>query len=111
MPVTPNTTYNIGVGPSMPETSFTPGAPPPPPPTFTFMPPAPLTVTVVAASLTGKNFALVSTDKTITGTVVDSSGEGNCQLLEYSVVQRRAPPGPRADLARADKATLPAPSL
>ena len=76
MPVSPNTTYNIGVGPSMPETSFSPGAPPPPPPVFTFMPPAPLTVTVAAVSVTGKNFTLVSTDKTITGTVVDSSGGG-----------------------------------
>ena len=76
LPVSPNTTYNIGVGPTMPETSFTPGAPPPPPPDFTFMPPPNLQVAVLSASVTGQNFVLTTTDKTITGTVNDSTGTG-----------------------------------
>ncbi|MBI2356194.1 MAG: carboxypeptidase regulatory-like domain-containing protein [Candidatus Doudnabacteria bacterium] len=50
LPAQDLTTYNVGVGPTMPEASLRPGAPPPPPPT--------------------------ATDKTIAGTVVDSSGGG-----------------------------------
>ena len=76
MPVTPNTTYNVGVGPSMPESFFTPGAPPPPPPTFTFMPPPNLQVNVITSNVTGKNFTLTATNKTITGTILDSNGTG-----------------------------------
>ncbi|MFA4819091.1 MAG: Ig-like domain-containing protein [Patescibacteria group bacterium] len=74
LPVSLNTTYNVGVGPAMPESFFTPGAPPPPPPDFTFMPPANLQVQVVESDVAGKNFTLSTAGKTITGTVVDSSG-------------------------------------
>ena len=72
--VTPNTTYNVGVGPAMSEAHFTPGAPPPPPPTFTFMPPPNLQVVVGASSVTGKNFTLTTASKTISGSVLDSAG-------------------------------------
>ncbi|MEK7107314.1 MAG: Ig-like domain-containing protein, partial [Patescibacteria group bacterium] len=74
IPVTASTTYNVGVGPAMPEAFFTPGAPPPPPPTFTFMPPPNITVVVATTSVTGKNFTLTTASKTITGTVLDSNG-------------------------------------
>lgn len=73
IPVSANTTYNVGVGPAMPEAFFTPGAPPPPPPTFTFMPPPNITVVVATTSVTGKNFSLTTASKTITGTVLDST--------------------------------------
>jgi peptidoglycan hydrolase-like protein with peptidoglycan-binding domain len=73
LPATGSTTYNVGVGPAIPETFTTPGAPPPPMPTFTFMPPAPITVSIINANATGKNFVLAATSKTITGTVRDSS--------------------------------------
>ena len=76
LPVSPNSIYNVGVGPYMPESFFTPGAPPPPPPTFTFMPPPNLQVKVAGVSVTGKNFTLTATNKTITGTIVDSNGTG-----------------------------------
>ncbi|MBI2607909.1 MAG: Ig-like domain-containing protein [Candidatus Doudnabacteria bacterium] len=76
LPVTPNASYNVGVGPFIAETFFTPGAPPPPPPDFTFMPPPNIQVAVAAVSVTGKNFTLSTADKTITGTVVDSGGTG-----------------------------------
>jgi hypothetical protein len=74
LPAASSTTYRVGVGPSIPETFSTPGAPPPPMPTFNFMPPAPITVSVVSANATGKNFVLAATSKMITGTVLDSSG-------------------------------------
>ncbi|MBM3260910.1 hypothetical protein FJY93_00660 [Candidatus Kaiserbacteria bacterium] len=74
IPVQTNSTYNIGVGPAMPDTAFIPGAPPPPPPTFTFMPPPSLMVTVATTSVSGKNFTLSSASKTITGSVLDSAG-------------------------------------
>ena len=67
-----NTTYQVGVGPSMPETSMIPGAPPPPPPTFTFMPPPPVTVPIVITNFS-QNFTLTSAGNTISGTVKDSS--------------------------------------
>lgn len=76
IPVLANSTYTLGVGPSIPETFFTPGAPPPPPPTFTFMPPPNLQVAVGAASVTGQNFVLAATNKTITGLVTDINGTG-----------------------------------
>ena len=81
LPVSPNSSYNVGVGPYMPESSFTPGSPPPPPPDFTFMPPPNVQVNVAAASVTnatvsGLAFVLSTADKTITGTVVDSSATG-----------------------------------
>ncbi len=76
LPVSANSTYNVGVGPAMPESFFTPGAPPPPMPDFTFMPPPNLQVVVVSANVTGKNFILSTASKTITGTVVDSGGVG-----------------------------------
>ena len=76
LPVTATTTYQVGVGPSMPEAFFTPGAPPPPPPTFTFMPPPSQEVKVLSANITGKNFVLTTTNKTIIGTVLDSTGAG-----------------------------------
>ncbi|MBI5003560.1 Ig-like domain-containing protein [Candidatus Kaiserbacteria bacterium] len=69
-----NTTYNVGVGPAMPDAAFIPGAPPPPPPTFTFMPPPPLTVIVGTTSVSAKNFTLSATSKTITGSVLDANG-------------------------------------
>ena len=74
LPVQANTTYQVGVGPAMPSSFMAPGAPPPPPPTFNFMPPASLEVKVLAANITGKNFILSGTSKTITGSVLDSSG-------------------------------------
>ena len=40
------------------------------------MPPPNLQVNVLSASVTGKNFTLSATDKTITGTVTDSTGAG-----------------------------------
>ncbi len=76
LPVSANSTYNVGVGPAMPESFFTPGAPPPPMPDFTFMPPPNLQVVVVSANVTGKNFILSTASKTITGTVLDSGGVG-----------------------------------
>ena len=81
MPVSPNASYNVGVGPSIPETFFTPGSPPPPMPDFTFMPPPNVSVNVAAASVTnstvsGLAFVLSTASKTITGTVVDSSATG-----------------------------------
>jgi len=76
LPVAANSTYNVGVGPTMPESFMTPGAPPPPPPDFTFMPPANLQVQVAGVSVTGKNFVLTTASKTITGSVVDSGGTG-----------------------------------
>ncbi len=75
LPARANTTYNVGVGPAIPKSFQQPGSPPPPPPTFNFMPPPPTEVVVVAASVT-KNFTLTATDKTITGTVKDSTGTG-----------------------------------
>ncbi len=74
IPIQPNQTYNVGVGPAMPEAFFTPGAPPPPPPTFTFMPPPNQTVIATTTNVTGINFTLTAANKTITGTVQDSSG-------------------------------------
>ncbi|MBI2120754.1 MAG: Ig-like domain-containing protein, partial [Parcubacteria group bacterium] len=71
-----STTYMVGVGPAMPTGSMEPGAPPPPMPTFTFMPPPNIEVAVTNANVTGKNFTLSTAGKTITGTVVDSSGTG-----------------------------------
>lgn len=74
LPAAASTTYNVGVGPSIPESFTTPGSSPPPPQTFTFMPPAPITVSVINANATGKNFVLQAAGKTIVGTVLDSSG-------------------------------------
>lgn len=71
-----NTTYQVGVGPAMPDTMMMPGAPPPPPPTFTFMPPPNQEVIVTTASVANKHFALTATNKTIAGTVKDSAGTG-----------------------------------
>ncbi len=81
LPVSPNTSYNVGVGPAMPESSFTPGSPPPPMPDFTFMPPPNVNVNVVSsnvsqAGVAGLAFVLSTASKTITGTVVDSSATG-----------------------------------
>ncbi len=77
LPVSANTTYNLGVGPAIPETFMTPGAPPPPPPTFTFMPPPNREVKVGATNVTsGADFTLTTTNKTITGTVVDTNVAG-----------------------------------
>jgi len=81
LPVSANSTYNVGVGPAMPETFSTPGAPPPPPPDFTFMPPPNVQVQVASANVTqatvaGLAFSLSIASKTITGTVVDSAGTG-----------------------------------
>ncbi|MEK7132893.1 MAG: Ig-like domain-containing protein, partial [Patescibacteria group bacterium] len=76
LPISANTTYQVGVGPSIPSTFLAPGAPPPPPPTFTFMPPPSITVTATTTSITGKNFVLSATSKTIAGFVRDSGGTG-----------------------------------
>ena len=76
LPAQADTTYRVGVMPSMPKTFSQPGSAMPPPPTFTFMPPPMIEVAVVAANVTGKNFALTATDKTIAGTVKDSGGVG-----------------------------------
>lgn len=74
LPVSPTTTYSVGVVPAMSETFFTPGAPPPQMPTFTFMPPPSITVPVASASVTGKNFTLSATSKTIAVSVLDANG-------------------------------------
>lgn len=76
LPVQSTTTYQVGVGPNMPEAFFTPGAPPPPPPVFTFMPPPNIEVVVESSNVTGKNFTLTTANKNIIGTVLDSSGAG-----------------------------------
>ncbi|MDP2656502.1 MAG: Ig-like domain-containing protein [bacterium] len=81
LPVSANETYNVGVGPSVPEQFMTPGAPPSPPPDFTFMPPANVQVNVASASVTeetvtGLAFTLTTANKTITGFVLDSNGTG-----------------------------------
>lgn len=76
LPAQNNTTYQVGVGPAMPEMFSNPGSTPPPPPTFNFMPPPNLEVKIAGASATSKNFTLTETNKTITGTVLDSSGTG-----------------------------------
>lgn len=74
LPVSPTTTYSVGVVPAMPDTFFTPGAPPPQMPTFTFMPPPSITVPVSSTSVTGKNFTLSATSKTIAVSVLDANG-------------------------------------
>ncbi len=76
LPVQANTTHQVGVGPSIPASFMAPGALPPPLPTFNFMPPANLTVKVLSANITGKNFTLASASKTITITALDASGSG-----------------------------------
>lgn len=81
LPVSPNTIYNVGVGPAIPESFSTPGSTPPPPPDFTFMPPPNVQVPMVSSSITnatiaGLAFTLSAADKTITGTVLDSNGTG-----------------------------------
>lgn len=68
-----NTTYQVGVGPSIPEGSMIPGAPPPPPPTFNFMPPQSLTVPIVTTNVAGRDFMLTAAANSITGTVKDSA--------------------------------------
>jgi len=75
LPAQNNTTYRVGVGPSIPAAFQQPGSPPPPPPTFNFMPPQPIEVKVLTGNIT-QNFALTSAGKTITGTVKDSAGTG-----------------------------------
>ncbi|MBI4280716.1 Ig-like domain-containing protein [Candidatus Uhrbacteria bacterium] len=74
LPAQANTTYNVGVGPAMPDNFTDPGAPPPPPPNFNFMPPSNLQVAVASANVPNTNFSLTATNKTIAGTVVDASG-------------------------------------
>lgn len=81
LPVSPNSSYNVGVGPYMPESASTPGSTPPPPPDFTFMPPPNVQVKMASLSVdqttvAGLAFALSTASKTITGTVVDSSATG-----------------------------------
>lgn len=67
-----NTTYQIGVGPNMPEGSLIPGATPVMP-TFNFMPPQPVAVTIVTSNISGQNFVLVSASNSIVGSVKDST--------------------------------------
>ncbi len=74
LPAQANTTYNVNVGPKMPD--MQPGSTSFAPPTFNFMPPAPLTVAVTNASRTGQNITLATAGRTITGTVKDSGGIG-----------------------------------
>ena len=76
LPVTATTTYQVGVGPSMPEAFFTPGAPPPPTTDIYFYASPSQEVKVLSANITGKNFVLTTTNKTIIGTVLDSTGAG-----------------------------------
>ncbi|OGY59090.1 MAG: hypothetical protein A3B23_01535 [Candidatus Colwellbacteria bacterium RIFCSPLOWO2_01_FULL_48_10] len=75
LPALNNTTYQVGVGPSIPASFHQPGSPPPPQPTFTFMPAPPTEVQIVTDNLT-QNFTLVAAGKTIAGTVKDSAGTG-----------------------------------
>ncbi|TRZ49152.1 hypothetical protein D4S03_08725, partial [bacterium] len=84
LPVQPNNTYSVGVGPAIPDSFMTPGAPPPPPPDFVFMPPANLQVQVAAATVTGKNFTLTSTGTNkIVGTVKDSGTTGISSAMVF----------------------------
>lgn len=76
LPAQATTTYQVGVGPKIPEMFLQPGAPPPPPPTFTFMPPPMREVVVQSANVTGIDFTLTATNKTITGRVINASGSG-----------------------------------
>lgn len=73
--------YECGVGPHIAFENFSSGGPPPVP-TFTFMPPKPQKVTMSAdATLT---FALTSTNRTITGTVVDGSSNGIANVFVHA---------------------------
>lgn len=76
LPVQGTTTYQICVGPAIPDDMRRPGAFAGAPPTFTFMPPPCQEAVVAAANVTGKNFTLTAANRTITGTVVDSAGAG-----------------------------------
>ncbi len=76
LPVSGNTTYNVGVGPAIPDSFQQAGSTLPPPPTFSFVPPPSLQVIVTTANVTGKNFALTAANRSITGTVTDSAGNG-----------------------------------
>jgi len=76
LPVQGNMTYNVGVGPAIPDSFQQAGSNLPPPPTFSFIPPPNIQVIVAAASVAGKNFTLTTTNRTITGTVTDSAGNG-----------------------------------
>ena len=69
-----NTTYQVGVGPSMPEASMIPGASIMAPPTFDFMPPQPATIGVVTTNIAGQNFTLTTASNSIVGSVKDSAG-------------------------------------
>ena len=53
------------------------------------MPPPNLQVKVAGVSVTGKNFTLTATNKTITGTIVDSNGTGVSNAGVFSVVHQK----------------------
>lgn len=73
--------YECGVGPHIAFENFSSGGPPPVP-TFTFMPPKPQKVTMSAdATLT---YALTSTNRTITGSVVDGSSNGIANVFVHA---------------------------
>lgn len=77
LPIQPSNTYNVGVGPAIPESFMTPGSPPPPPPDFVFMPPPNLQITATTTTISGQNFTLTATGSNrITGTVKDSASAG-----------------------------------
>ncbi|MBI4239802.1 hypothetical protein HY620_02360 [Candidatus Uhrbacteria bacterium] len=73
--------YECGVGPHIAFEQFGNGAPPPPP-TFTFMPPKHQTVTMSANQ--ALTFAIQTSNRTITGTVVDGSANGIANVYVHA---------------------------
>ncbi|MBI2551953.1 Ig-like domain-containing protein [Candidatus Uhrbacteria bacterium] len=73
--------YDCGMGPHMAFEQFGSGGPPPMP-TFTFMPPKPQIVNMDADKAI--TFALQSTNRTITGTVVDGSSNGIANVFVHA---------------------------
>ena len=69
-----NATYQVGVGPSIPEESLIPGATNVAPPVFNFMPPKSTTVSITTSNISNQNFTLTAASNNIVGSVKDSSG-------------------------------------
>lgn len=77
-------TYECGMGPHMAFEQFGNGAPPPPP-TFDFMPPKPVQVVVPSdANPTAITFTVATTNRTISGSVVDGSATGIANVFVHA---------------------------